>query len=334
MATCRSIRIAIHPPILIFFVFVFLIVLFSARVCTSYEMLIGTGKSDSFSYFAGKAICSSIKSNAKNLTCRPVPSEGYASSLTNLQSGSLDMALVSSKMIYDAFSGAGFFQYINIQYDNLRLLLPFYRAPICLIVRRDAGISSLNDLAGKRVNGGAPYSRQDQVIAELMAIKNWSKDNFLVYQNISSTNAQDSLALKSGSIQAMLHIGMHPDNSLRHLLVQNNSKLVGLNDADVNRLIDSKEGFSRCSIDAGMYPELTSDLDTLATETLLITSADTDNETVELILNALTKAKRQLQQAHPSFLQNNIGIETLNDSYLHPHPAAILFFQANLNRLQ
>jgi TRAP transporter TAXI family solute receptor len=236
-------------------------------------------------------------------------------------------------MLYDAFSGAGFFQYINIQYDNLRLLLPFYQTPISLIVRGDAGISSLNDLAGKRVNGGALYSKQNQVFAKIMAIKNWNKDNFRVYQNISSTNAQDFLAMKSGSIQAMLHISMHPDNSLRNLLVQNNSKIIGLNDADINQLIDSKEGFSRCLIEAEMYPELTSDLETLATENLLITSADTDNETVELILNALIKGKRQLQHAHPSFLQNNIGIETLNDSYLHPHPAAILFFQTNINRL-
>ncbi len=333
MGICRSILITIYSPILTFFLIVFLTVLFSSRVCTSNELLIGTGELDSFSYFAGKAICSSIKNNAKNITCHPVPSDGYASSLTNLQSGSLDMALVSSKLIYDAFTGAGFFQYINIQYDNLRLLLPFYRVPISLIVRRDAGISNLNDLVGKRVNGGALYSRQNLVFAKLMAIKNWTEDNFRVYQNISPTNAQDSLAMKSGSIQAMLHTRMHPDNSLRNLLVQNNSKLVGLIDADVNQLIDSKEGFSRCSIETEMYPGLTSDLDTLATETLLITSADTDNETVELILNALTKAKRQLQQAHPSFLQNNIGIETLNDSYLHPHPAAILFFQTNINRL-
>ncbi len=88
-----------------------------------------------------------------------------------------------------------------------------------------------------------------------------------------------------------------------------------------------------CKITAGMYPGLGLDIDTLAMETLLIVSADTDDETVELVLNALLKARQQLQYVHPSLLQKEVNVETLNDSYLHLHPAAVLFLQANLNRL-
>jgi TRAP transporter TAXI family solute receptor len=333
MVLSRSIRTTVSSLVFSLFILVFLAVFFAARVCTSYELLIGTGKVDSFSYFAGKAICSSIKKYDANVTCRPVPSEGYTDSLTNIQSGSLDLALVSSKMIYDAFQKEGFFQYINIEYDNLRLLMPFYRAPISLIVRQDAGISKLSDLAGKRVNAGALYSIQDEVFGELMELKNWHKDSFGLFQNLSPANKQDSLALKSGSVQALLYVGMHPDSSLKHILDQGRSELVGINDVDVNRLIDAKVGFCGGSIKAGTYPGLTSDLDTLATETLLITSADSDDETVEFILKAINKGKRQLQSAHPSLLQNKTGIEELNGSYLHPHPTAILFFQTNRNRL-
>ncbi len=332
MVTCRSIRAAIFFPACIIFLLVFIVVAFTARVCRSSELLIGTGNVDSFSYFAGKAICSSVKRYDKSVTCRPVPSEEYADSLTNMQSGSLDMALVSSKMLYDAVHGAGLFQYINIQYDDLRPLMVFYREPISLVARRDAEISSFGDLAGKRVNGGAFYSRQNQVFGELMALKNWNKGDFLLYQNLSSTNAQGALALKSGSVQAMLHIGMHPDNSLKQILVQGRSKMIGLNDADVNRLVDSKVGYCRCAIDAGTYPGLTSDLKTMGTETILITSADTADETVELVLNATTEAKAQLQNVHPSFMQNSMGIETLDDSSLELHPAAILFFKSSRNR--
>ena len=78
---------------------VFFSLLLAAQACSSFEMLIGTGSTDSFSYFAGKTICSSIKKNEKDVTCRPVPIEESADKLTNLQNDSIDLALVSSKTI-------------------------------------------------------------------------------------------------------------------------------------------------------------------------------------------------------------------------------------------
>jgi TRAP-type uncharacterized transport system substrate-binding protein len=120
---------------------------------------------------------------------------------------------------------------------------------------------------------------------------------------------------------------------LIHPFDQSRSTLIGINDADVNQMIDSRVGFSKCSIDAGTYPGLPGDLSTLAMETLLITSADSDDETIQLILDAISESKKKLQHAHPEILRYKVGIETLNDSYLHPHPAAILFFQVNRDRL-
>ena len=74
--------------------------------------------------------------------------------------------------------------------------------------------------------------------------------------------------------------------------------------------------------------------ETLSLETLLISSAEADQQTVELVLNAIQAGREQLQMTHPAFLEHEIDVATLNESYLHPHPAAVLFFQANRNRLQ
>jgi TRAP-type uncharacterized transport system substrate-binding protein len=66
---------------------------------------------------------------------------------------------------------------------------------------------------------------------------------------------------------------------------------------------------------------------------MLVTSADADQEMVATILDVLFEAKQSLQYAHPSFLKETINVEILNNSYLHPHPEAILFFQVNQGRL-
>ncbi len=331
MFSHRSTHTAIpHPPYFIA-IFIFFTLFFFARICTPFELLIGTGEADSFSYFAGKTICRSIKNYDNKVSCRLVPTRETADRLTNIQNGSLDLALVSSKTIHDAFHSTGFFQYITIEYNDLRLLMPLYRSPISLIARQDAHIATLDDLAGKRINSGMFNTLENQIFHELFNLKGWQRHDFPLYQNLSDTNSQDFLALKSGSVQAMLHVGMHPDNSIKRLLVQSNSTLIGLDDSDIKILVKEKSGFCSCRIDAGTYDVITEDLTTLAVETLLIASAETDNDTVEMVLTAINESKKQLQYAHPSLLRQRIEVTTLNESYLHPHPSAILFFQANQN---
>lgn len=317
-------------------IFVFTVIsclIFITSPCYANDLLIGTEQVGSFSYFAGKRLCHTLNMHGNGVTCRSVPMQDHAANLTNLQNGGVDLALVNSKMIHDAFNKLGIFEFMDIQYDDMRLLLPFYQEPITLLVHRNAKIRSLEDLNGKRMNGGAPQSLQSMVFEEIMRSKGWQEETFSLYQNLSSANGQDFIAFNNGSVQAMIHVGMHPDKKLQHELSLSSSIIVGINDQATVKLVESKAGFSSSVIGAGTYPGVTDDLQTLAMETLLITSAATEAETVSMILTTLFNARENLQLAHPAFLKEKIDIEDLNDSYLHPHPAATLFFQQNLHRL-
>ena len=300
---------------------------------SSYELLVGTGETGSFSYFAGKAVCRAINKAEGDMMCRLVPSSSYTDNLTNVQSGSLDMALVNSKMIYDAFHGRGLFQFVSLDYNQLRLLTPLYRMPITLIVRKNANISSVQDLAGKKVNSGAPFSLEELVFNEIMAAEGWQTKSFSLLQKLPAVNAQDFIALHSGDVQAMMHVGMHPDRRIEQSLAGKSTQIIGVNGQAIDRMIKGGSGFNRQSIPAGTYQRHDGSIETLSLESLLVTSADADQEMVATILNAIFEARQSLQYAHPSFLKETVTAETLNNSYLHPHPEAILFFQANQGRL-
>jgi TRAP-type uncharacterized transport system substrate-binding protein len=166
-----------------------------------------------------------------------------------------------------------------------------------------------------------------------MALEGWQQDSFSLYQSLPSVNSQDFIALHNGSVQGMLHVGMHPDARLDRDLASGQMDIVGINGTNVSMLIDSNSGFTSQVLPAGIYTDLVADIETLSLETLLITSADIDDVTVDLVLDAIISARKQLQSAHPSLLGIKTDIETLNDSYLHPHPAATLFFQVNQSRL-
>ncbi len=299
----------------------------------SYELLLGTDETGSFSHFAGKVICRAIQRADNDLSCQAVPSGSFTDSLTNLQSGSLDLALVNSKMIYDAYHAAGLFRFVSLDYAQLRLLMPVFRTPISLLVNRSSSISTLDDMQGKVVNRGAPFTLEEMVFKEIMKAKGWQESSFRLLQRLPATNSQDLIELNNGSIQALLHIGMHPDRRLESSLANGRTKIVGLLNDSTQRLIDSNSGFYSQKIPSRTYAGQNDAINTISLSSLLITSADTDDETVEQVLSAIYSAKKQLKSAHPAFLEHPVDVKDLNRSYLHPHPAALLYFQVNQSRL-
>lgn len=300
----------------------------------AYDLLLGTGKTGTFSYFVGKRVCHSVNSYNTELTCRPVPMQNYAASLTNLEGGALDLALVNSKMISDAINNRGLFRYLDINYSNLRLLMPLYREPVSLIVRQDAGITKLDDLPGKRVNGGPVFTMPNIIFNEIMKIKGWKENDFSLYQTVSPLHAQDSIAFVAGDIQAMIHVGMHPDDELQQELANSRANLIGVYDQVMENQINADSGFVRGFIDTSFYPNLPDEtpkmIPTLALETLLISSADTDRKTVEVVLGAIFSGKYRLHQAHPGLAGQTITHEVMETSHLPLHQEALQFFQTHL----
>lgn len=299
----------------------------------STELLLGTGDRGSFSHFAGKWLCHTLNVKNDRNSCQVFPNNDPTTSLVNVNNGALDMALVNSKLIHDAQVKKGAFRYIDIDLEELRLLLPFYRIPVSLVARGKSDIDQVADLVNRRINIGAPLSLEAEVFRQLMEIMGWSDKSFSTLERLSSVNGQDLIAFNSGSVQVMMHLGMHPDPRIGRLLDHHSGKIVGITGSRIDQLIDSKVGFCLGEIQQGAYDEMDGPIDTLAMEIVLATSADTDNETVSWLLSAILDDRRKLRQAHPAFMDMKIDIETLNDSYLHPHPEAILFFQENIHRL-
>lgn len=314
---------------LLLFTFFFL----SPGLCKSNEFLVGTDPRGSFSHFAGKWICHTLKTYGKEVSCKVIPA-APTSNLVNLNNGALDIALVNSKVIYDGQVKQGAFQYIDIMLDDLRLLLPFYRIPVTAIVKNTVAIQSIDDLPGKRINIGSPNSTKNLIFREIMTTKGWSRKSFATLENLSSRHSQDIISFKRGSIQALLHLGMHPDPRFERVLSNKMSKLIPFAGPELEALARSKSGFCLTELQPGIYGGYYEKMQTLAMEVLLITSSDMDDNTVSWILEGIIAARKKLQQAHPAFLNMKIDIETLNEGYLHPHPEALLYFQENLHRLK
>jgi hypothetical protein len=290
------------------------------------DILMGTGSAGTFSHFSGRAVCRLISRHAADFNCQVIPAPDRIHNLTNLQGGSLDLALVEASMLYDAVNKKGYFEFLDIMYDNLTLVAPVYDQAIMLIARSDAGIDSLDQLKEKRINAGIAYSRTRQAVELILNTKGWSLEDFKSVEALPSSQSQDSMAFCHGSVQAMLHIGVNPDSVLKQLISLCNAIPVDMNDADIKKLVQGHPAYSMVSIPEGTYPTLGRSVSTIGSPVALVASGSLDDETVRTILSLLDTYKKSLQQAHPAMDSFDPG-KPMADVGIPLHPGAAAFLE-------
>jgi TRAP transporter TAXI family solute receptor len=290
------------------------------------DIFLGTGPEGTFSHFTGRTICRIISRHADDIACRVVPADDAIDNFTNLQGGSLDIGLLDSVMLTDAVNKTGYFKFLDIRYDNLRELLPFYDRPATLVVRGDAHITALENLKGKRINAGAPRSEERLVTDMILTAKNWTKHDFSLFEELSASLSQDTMAFCYGEVEAMVYVGVHPAPSVQQLLERCNAALVDMDDKDIVKMVDSQPGLSQIGIPAGVYPSFQKPVATFGTTVFLIASGSLDDETAYNIIEALDKNQQNLRGIHPALSSFSVGPAPVRLNGIELHPGAAKYF--------
>lgn len=293
------------------------------------ELLIGTGEAGSFSHFTGRIIERVVSKHHPEITCKAVPSDDDLHNLTNLKQGSLDLALIDARMLRDAISKKGNFKFLDIQYDTLRGIMPIYDMPISLVVRSDAEIADLAQLKGRRINAGISRSSLRLATDTVMKAKGWEKDDFSLFAEISNSLSQDTMAFCHGTVQAMVHIGVHPDPSIGKLLQHCGAKLLEMNDDDMVVLARADAALIMTGIEADTYPDQKERLETIGSQTILVTTDALDEQTVYAVIDALFSNRQRFQDAHWALALNPVDPDAAGIASVELHPGAISYFSQN-----
>jgi TRAP transporter TAXI family solute receptor len=229
-------------------------------------------------------------------------------------------------MLHDAIHQTGYFRFFDIRYDSLRTVSILYDVPIALIVRSDARIDSLAAVKGKRINAGAPRSAEHLAFDTILAAKGWTTGDFSLVEELSSTQSVDTMAFCHGTIQVMLHIGVHPNNALRQLIRLCDARLADLFDADIQKLVDKHPAFSAITIPAGTYSSQKEEISTFGTFSVLVASIDLDVGTVSRIAQVIFRNRQQLKAVHPALLPFQKDAPPDDTLGIPPHPGVLKFF--------
>jgi TRAP transporter TAXI family solute receptor len=278
----------------------FVLVGISSIPAASFELIIGTGPRGSFSHHTSKLLCRIFTNHVSDITCSLSESSDPIDNLTNVLGGSLDLALVDSLLLEESKAGKGAFQYLDINYDGIRIVSPLYEVPLTLIVRNDAAVSMIDQLPGKRINAGTFGSTEKQLFELFMQTQGWTERQFTVFAELSSSLSQDKIAFRQGDIQILVHHGVHPDKDVKQLLEDTEASLIGFSGSGMDDLINSNPSLSKQDLNKSTYPSLSEKISTFGTTMSLISSADLDDETIHSLIDALENSKQSLQKMHPA----------------------------------
>lgn len=134
------------------------------------RILIGATSASSSQYGYYVAVSQLINAQLSGISSSVVETGATMDNLRRIARNQMDIGLVTTNVMYDANAGTGAF---DGQPQDARLLWVYSIAPQNAVVRRDANIQSLQDLAGKRFNPGLKGSATEktaEAVFELLGI--------------------------------------------------------------------------------------------------------------------------------------------------------------------
>jgi len=260
---------------------------------------IGTGGQTGVYYVVGQSVCRLVNrgSDDHNIRCNAPSTGGSVANINGIKSGELDMGVAQSDVQYQAYNGEGNFE--DEAFEDLRAVFRIHGEPLTLLAREDSGIETLDDLEGKRVNIGNPGSGQRNTMEVVMDAKGWDEDSFSMVSELDAS--EQAAALADNNIDAMVYVVGHPNGSIQEATTTVDSRLIPLDDEDVQGIVDEYPYYTSSTIPGGLYKNNPDDVETFGVSATFVSSAEVDEDVVYETVKAVFDDFDRFKRLHPAF---------------------------------
>ncbi|MDY7026769.1 MAG: TAXI family TRAP transporter solute-binding subunit [Spirochaetota bacterium] len=261
---------------------------------------IGTGGLTGVYYPAGGAISRTVnkKQDEYNLKATVESTGGSVFNINAVMSGDLEFGIAQSDRQYQAMKGMA--EWEGKPQDKLRAVCALHPESVTLIAAVDAGINTIEDLKGKKVNIGDPGSgnRGNAIDALSSAGLDWETD----IQAEQVKAVESAKLLQDGRIDAYFYTVGHPNGSVKEATAgKRKVKIISI--TNVDDLIKEFPFYAKSVIPASLYPaaENESDAVTYGVKATLVTSADVPEDIVYTITKEVFENFEEFKSLHPAF---------------------------------
>jgi hypothetical protein len=287
---------------------------------------IGTGGITGVYYPTGGAISRIVNQKRKIYGIRATVEStgGSVFNVNAVMAGDLEFGVVQSDRQYQAINGLAEWKDKGPQKD-LRAVFTIHPESITLVAADDAGINSIQDLRGKRVNIGNPGSgqRQNSIDALTDAGIDYEKD--LKAEGVKAAEAPG--LLQDGRIDAFFYTVGHPSGAIKEA-TSGKRKVHFVPIEGVDKLLAKFPYYAKAFIPIELYPGATNKSDTLTfgVKATFVTSAKVPDDVVYAITKEVFDNFESFKKLHPAY--QVLTKENMLEGMSAPiHPGAMQYYK-------
>ena len=258
-----------------------------------YTLSLATSGTDESYYDYGKALASVWSANLKGVRVTAETAGASVGGLRSLGANQVDMALAQSDIASYAYNGT---QMFHDKITNLRAVAVLYPQLVQWVVSPDA-IRSVAGMKGSQIGVGPAGSGSEANTNEILGVDGIAYKDLTKALFLSSTEAVD--AFKSQQIDGFCLTDGVPSPAI--VDVANSMKIgfLPISGELAQKVTTTYKGFSPATIPAGSYKGVTTPVDTVAVQAILVVRQDLDNDLVYWLTRTLVEKQAELAQADP-----------------------------------
>jgi hypothetical protein len=197
--------------------------------------------------------------------------------------------------------------------------------PFTVVASKSSGITTFEDLKGKRVAVGDPESGQRATAETLMKEMGWEMDKFALAAELKA--ADQSQALCDGDIDAFFYTVGHPSGAVKEATTSCDSVLVTVDNNATKKLIKDNPYYRQAIIPGGMYRGSDANVITFGVSATVVSSTDVPDDVVYQVVRAVFENFDSFKRLHPAF-HNLDKEEMVSDALTAPlHPGAVKYYK-------
>lgn len=224
--------------------------------------------------------------------------------------------------------------------QQARIVVPIYEQQLHILATDASGITTLNDLRGKRVSIGVPDSVTEELAVYLLDGLNFDLENDLALAFLSVD--ESIVALENGELDAFFWSGRVPDLVISDWIAASGLRIdmIPVGEGEAAQIMRAHPGiFHKSKILANSYESLDADVDSLAVTLVLAAMADLPADQVRRIVSTLFEGEQGIEFAlnetipfTPELSIFQLGVE--GRTYLHDSSAEYFREQGVLEQVQ
>lgn len=285
----------------------------------------GTGGVTGVYYPVGGSICRLVNQTRRDhgIRCAVESTGGSVFNINAMLAGDLEFGVVQSDVQFNAFNGEG--DWDGQPYEDLRAVFSLHPEPLTLVARADAGIATLDDLAGKRVNIGNPGSGQRALFERLMTEKGWDNSTFALASELAS--AEQSQALCDNNIDAFAFTVGHPAGTIQEATTSCETVIIPATGEAVDALVEANPYYTRAVIPGGMYAGTDEDVETFGVGATVVSHAGVSDDIVYTFVKSVFDDFETFKGLHPALANLDPATMATEGNSAPLHPGAERYYQ-------